>query len=162
METTDNISNNRNLIEHILNRNDNRQQVSSDEELHQSDNSNLHQHNAQFTALLEAYVKAFEKNSTKKIENKQEVFKIAKFLLLSIPISTIFLLFITLFLLISDKVDVLEILPGLTAALISLIGTFVVIPKMIIKYLFNKEEEKYLAEIIGEIQEYDKNIRDKS
>lgn len=162
METTDNISNNRNLIEHILNRNDNRQQVSSDEELHQSDNSNLHQHNAQFTALLEAYVKAFEKNSTKKIENKQEVFKIAKFLLLSIPISTIFLLFITLFLLISDKVDVLEILPGLTAALISLIGTFVVIPKMIIKYLFNKEEEKYLAEIIGKIQEYDKNIRDKS
>ena len=162
METTDNISNNRNLIEHILNRNDNRQQVSSDEELHQSDNSNLHQHNAQFTALLEAYVKAFEKNSTKKIENKQEVFKIAKFLLLSIPISTIFLLFITLFLLISDKVDVLEILPGLTAALISLIGTFVVIPKMIIKYLFNKKEEKYLAEIIGKIQEYDKNIRDKS
>ena len=33
------------------------------------------------------------------------------------------------------------------------------IPKMITRYLFNKSEEEHLAEIIGKIQEYDKNIR---
>lgn len=44
-------------------------------------------------------------------------------------------------------------------ALGSLLGTYILIPKMITGYLFNEKEEKYLSEIIGKIQDYDKDIR---
>lgn len=48
---------------------------------------------------------------------------------------------------------------GIIAALVSLIGTFMVVPQMITEYLFNKEEEQHLTNIISKIQEYDRDIR---
>ena len=65
----------------------------------------------------------------------------------------------TLMGIIAQKIDTLEGFASLFTALGTLIGTFMMIPKMITRYLFNKSEEEHLAEIIGKIQEYDKNIR---
>ena len=40
-----------------------------------------------------------------------------------------------------------------------MLGTFMVVPQMITKYLFNKKEEENLAAIISKIQKYDRDIR---
>ena len=56
-------------------------------------------------------------------------------------------------------IDVIESIPGLLASVLSLIGTFMAVPQMITKYLFNEKEEEHLAKIISKIQEYDRDIR---
>ncbi len=133
--------------------------IRTDEELHNSDTTNLSEHNKQYTILLEAYVKDFVNNSENKRKNKLEMYKISKILLIIVLISTLIYLLITLFLLAFNKISIIESLPGLITVLTSLIGTFMVIPKMITKYLFNEKEEEHLAEIISKIQEYDRDIR---
>ena len=57
--------------------------------------------------------------------------------------------------------DVVAVLPTVIASVVSLLSAFMVIPKIIADYLYNSEEEKYLSEIIGKIQEYDSHIREK-
>lgn len=127
--------------------------------LHKSDTSNLSEHNEQYTELLKAYVEDFKYNAINKRKNKQELFMIAKNLLKWIPIITFIFMFVTLMCMAFGKVDVLEALSGLVTALAALLGTFMIVPKMITKYLFNKKEEKHLAEIISKIQDYDREIR---
>ena len=127
--------------------------------LYNSDTSSLSEHNRQYTELLKAYVKDFQQNSLDKKRNKKQLFIIAKGLLVFTPVITVLYMFVTLGCLVFQKIDFLESLPGLFTALASLIGTFMVVPQMITKYLFNKNEEKHLSEIIGKIQEYDKEIR---
>ena len=135
-------------------------QVNSDAALlHKSDTSSLSKHNKQYTAILKAYVEYYKSNSKYKSQGKKDLFKIAKNLLIFVPLSTIIIIFITLILQAFGIIGVIETLPGLFTALASLIGTFMVVPQMITEYLFNKEEEKHLADIIGKIQEYDRNIR---
>lgn len=41
-------------------------------------------------------------------------------------------------------------------ALAAFLTVFLVIPKVVTEYLFNAEEEKYMSEIIRNIQNYDK------
>lgn len=136
------------------------QRVESDEELlHKSDTSNLSKHNKQYTSLLKAYVEDFKYNSKNKRKNKEVLFRIAKNLLIWIPIISGLFMFLTLGCLALNLIDVIESLPGLFTALVSLLGTFMVIPQMITNYLFNEKEEEHLAEIINKIQKYDRDIR---
>ena len=148
------------LVKENLKKFDNAQLVKSDKALYKSDTSSLSKHNKQYTVLLRAYVEDYRCNSVIKKMHKEDLFKIAKRLLIFIPILTIIYMFLTLFLLAYNKIDFLESLPGLFVALTSLIGTFMVIPQMITEYLFNKSEEEHLSNIISKIQEYDRNIRD--
>ncbi len=127
--------------------------------LYRSDTSSLSEHNEHYTALLRAYVEDFKENSIKKRNNKDELFGIAKCLLLFVPLLTLIFLIVTLFLFAFKKINFFETLPGLITALVSLLGTYMVIPQMITKYLFNKKEEEHLANIISKIQEYDRDIR---
>ncbi len=144
-----------NLIEHP-------QQIESDDAfllLHKSDTSSLSEHNEQYTELLKAYVLDFKLNTQEKRKNKKELFLIAKYLLFWVPATAILFMCGTLFCLAFGIVEVYETLPGLITSLAALIGTFMVVPQMITKYLFNKKEEDHLSEIIGKIQEYDRDIR---
>lgn len=163
MESAREVIDSRDLVkQNLVNivQNTEKSRVNSDKELlYKSDASSLSQHNEQYTELLKAYVEDFTSNAKNKRENKQELFEIAKGLLFGIPFATIILMFLTLVCLAYGKIDVLETLPGLCSALATLFGTFMIIPKMITKYLFNKKEEKHLAEIIGKIQKYDRDIR---
>lgn len=136
--------------------------VEKDERLlYKSDTSSLSAHNQQYTELLKAYVYDFRENSKAKRKNKSSMFRIAKVMLFLIPFITFLFLFVCLFCLSLDKVTIIEILPGVITALTALLGTFMVIPQMITKYLFNKKEEEHLAAIIGKIQDYDRDIRGK-
>lgn len=46
------------------------------------------------------------------------------------------------------------------SASVSLITALLVIPTKILEFIFNRDEEKYFAEIIRNIQDYDKKVRD--
>ena len=146
-----------NVIEQNIGKN--RQQIISEKDLNKSDVSSLSKHNHQYTKLLKTYVKEFKINSKNKSNNKESIFIIAKRLLTYIPLFTCFFMLATLLLLALNVIDFLEAIPGLLTALVSLIGTFMVIPQMITEYLFDKDEEKHLAEIISRIQEYDRDVR---
>lgn len=132
----------------------------SSELLQKSDTTNLSAHNKQYTLLLQSYINYFNVTSKDKRKNKKILFTISMILLVGIPVVTILIMLIILYCLATDKIDVFESLPELIATLLTLFGTFIIIPKMITKYLFNKKEDDHLANIISKIQEYDKNIRD--
>lgn len=132
----------------------------SSELLQKSDTTNLSAHNKQYTLLLQSYINYFNVTSKDKRKNKKILFTISMILLVGIPVVTILIMLIILYCLATDKIDVFESLPELIATLSTLFGTFIIIPKMITKYLFNKKEDDHLANIISKIQEYDKNIRD--
>lgn len=135
-------------------------EVDSDQALlRRSDTSNLSEHNNQYTELLKAYVNDFKENSSQRRKNKQIMFWIAIILLIGITAAIVLFMYITLLCLVNDKMDVLETLPGLITAIATLLGTLKIIPQLITEYLFNKEEEKHLTEIISKIQEYDRDIR---
>lgn len=153
-------SKNRDLIIKNIRNNQNTSQIKSDNQLlYSSDASSLYEHNQQYSKLLCAYVFNFEKIIKNKRINREKVFQISKGLLIGIPVATFTFMFATLILLAFNKIDFLETLPGMFTAIVSMIGSFMVIPKMITKYLFNKKEEEYLSNIISKIQEYDRNIR---
>ncbi|MCM1121950.1 MAG: hypothetical protein NC416_05155 [Eubacterium sp.] len=60
-----------------------------------------------------------------------------------------------------DQVNYQEIIALLTIIippLLALITAFIKIPEIIAKYLFNIKEDEYMASIIGNLQNYDKEI----
>lgn len=139
------------------------QQIRTDDALlHRSDASSLSEHNEHYTELLRAYVEDFKENSVNKRKNKEELFQIAKKLLVFVPILTALFLVATLLLFAYGMIDIFESLPGVFTALATLLGTYMVVPKMITKYLYNKKEEEHLSEIISKIQKYDMDIRNSS
>ena len=133
--------------------------VSDDQLLHNSDTSSLYEHNKQYTELLRTYVDNFKKNSEEKRTGKKQLFCIAKVLLIVVPIITVLVVGVSLYGTFSGQVEAFALFPDVILALGSLLGTYILIPKMITGYLFNEKEEKYLSEIIGKIQDYDKDIR---
>lgn len=136
------------------------QAVDSDAKLlRSSDTSSLSAHNEQYTALLKAYVDNFKAVSKSKKTNKEQLFKIAKRLLFWTPIATFGIIICSLYCVVSGKMTAVEVIPELVTALGTVVGTFLLIPKMITSYLFNEKEEDHLKEIIGKIQDYDRQIR---
>ena len=97
-----------------------------------------------------AYTTDLEKNLKTKRLYKHFVFWLAYVLLLA---STGFFCYIILHSLKSDDMErtILAIVP----VVISFLTIFIVIPHIITEYLFNLEEEKYMSEIIKNIQLYD-------
>ncbi|MBD5511785.1 MAG: hypothetical protein HDR08_11135 [Lachnospiraceae bacterium] len=147
------------ILQNLLTATNVQQIKTEDALLHRSDTSSLSEHNEYYTALLKAYVEEFRENSQNKRKNKKDLFDIAKMLLVFVPLGTFIFLIATLCLFAYDKINIFESLPGLFIALTSLLGTYMVVPQMITKYLFNKKEEKRLAKIISKIQKYDRDIR---
>ena len=159
------LSNEEQIAQNLINQNTENistdsQVLASSELLQKSDTSNLSAHNKQYTLLLQSYIDYFKNTSKDKSKNKKILFNISMILLVGIPVATILIMLIILYCLATNKIDVFESLPELIATLSTLFGTFMIIPKMITKYLFNKKEDEHLANIISKIQEYDKNIRD--
>ena len=129
--------------------------VHNDYDLVESDTDSMKIHNQCFSQLLKAYVKNADKNLTTKLSLKITFFYICIVILILITFSTVL---ISIFALFNDfeKSTLFSIL--LTNS-ISFLTSFIVLPKIIAKYLFNTEEEKNMSDIIKSIQEYDKNIR---
>lgn len=135
--------------------------TSDDALLHNSDTENLREHNTQYTKLLVAYVENSVINLKDKQSRKRGIFLIASFMLVVIPISVILIVGFALYFIGTGKAEGLEVLPEIIAGVVALLGTYITIPSIITGYLFNEKEEENLADIIGKIQDYDKNIRGK-
>ena len=59
------------------------------------------------------------------------------------------------------KENTIHIVSELVAATVALASALIVLPKIIAEYLFNTSDEKNMVEIIKNMQEYDKSVRDK-
>lgn len=110
-------------------------------------------HDNAYTAILAAYADNLRKTMQSKRTFKRWFFWTSCFLLVGV-----FLLLVCVIWLAAKKpaADILEWCSAVLPALGSFLTVFIVIPKIIAEYLFNLEEEKYMSEIIKNIQDYDK------
>lgn len=140
----------------VLNTNES---IGSDRELVVSDNKNLSEHNRQYSRLLKMYVNNYGLTMRDKRKNKEEIYKISKNMLIWVPIVSALIIVIALFM-VGFGLDASAVIPELVVTMGTVIGTYFMIIKIITNYLFNKDEEKNMAEIISKIQKYDSRIRD--
>lgn len=133
--------------------------VESDDALRKGDTTSLLDHNREYTNLLIAYVEDFKNNSETKLKNKKTLFVITMILFAGISLFCLLLIAASLICLAFGWITAWELVPEVIAALISLLGTFMAIPKIITKYLYNKNEDQNLATLISKIQKYDRDIR---
>ncbi len=134
-------------------------EISDAKLLRANDATNLTAHNDKYTELLGTYVENFRLVSEAKRSNKESLFKVAKAILIWIPIVTFVVIILSLVLVAAGAMTAVEAIPGLATALGTVVGTFLLIPQMITGYLFNEKEEEHLQTIISKIQEYDRDIR---
>lgn len=134
------------------NDNDKAQKVNSDKEFNAP--SPKDKHETAYTTILDAYAANIVQTLDKKRTFKTQVFWLAFGLLV-----VAFLLLVGLLaVLICCKpfAGIAEWCSVMIPAMVSFVTVFIVIPQVITEYLFNSEEEKYMSEIIKNIQNYDK------
>lgn len=112
------------------------------------------EHETAYTKILDAYAHNIEETLKKKRRFKSMIFWLSFCLLVGVFLLLIALLIILLFK--KPFSGIAEWCSIVIPALVSFLTVFVVIPKVITEYLFNSEEEKYMSEIIKNIQNYDK------
>lgn len=113
-------------------------------------------HSAEYTKLLEEYIANSKKTSTQK--------KLFKNVFFWVAISTLclsFLLFagICIYFSLQDFSQIeIEGLAAPISSLVSLLSLYIIIPKIIAKYLFNVKEDKHMAKIVKSVQKYDAKV----
>lgn len=117
-------------------------------------NKNRQEHEASYTTILSAYSTDLEDTLTKKRQYKSVVFWLSFALLCLFPLLLIVVLFFS-----NRYEDLYKACLAIIPTLISFLTVFIVIPKVITEYLFNSEEEKYMSDIIKNIQDYDINCK---
>lgn len=126
--------------------------VESDKQFNTS--SPKSKHETAYTQILDAYAQNIEQTLKKK-----RLFKTLIFWLAFALLAGVFILLISLLIILIWKkplAGIAEWCSIVIPALVSFLTVFFVIPKVITEYLFNSEEEKYMSEIIKNIQNYDK------
>lgn len=111
------------------------------------DEKKLDERNKIYTQILDNYSKYLEETLNKN--------KVSKKYLINLMI-IVLVLIIDAFIIISFIGNHLAII----SAFISLVSAIIVIPTKIVEYLFNPQETQQISEIIKNIQNYDKAIRD--
>ena len=117
-------------------------------------------HEQAYTKILDAYADNIHRTLKTKRLFKAMVFWLAFALLALVFILLVFLLVWSIWK--KPFTGVKEWCTVIIPALVSFLTVFFVIPKIITKYLFNSEEEKYMSEIIKNIQSYDKEDHSKA
>lgn len=132
--------------------------LNSDEDLphRKKDEKELDTRNKIYTKVLKSYNEYIEASLTSNANNKK-IFMIGLFVVLGM-ICLIFA--VTVISIIIFDVNKLTAITTITAAITSFIGAIIIIPTQMVKYLFNTEETKQIGEIIRNIQDYDKAVRD--
>lgn len=131
--------------------------VPDDNTLKYSDINSMKNHNENFDRLLSIYVDNAYKNLTKKFDFKKEFFEVC---LNTMVLVTLLMMFVTVWVLIKGVAGT-EIISILITNIGAFLTTFIILPKTIADYLFDSEEEKNMTEIIKNIQEHDKDIRNR-
>ena len=127
--------------------------------LSEKDVSGLWERNGVYTNILELYYDYLKRTENFKIENREKEFKTFYHILWFIVVSLMVIAILIIILgSISDDFAFTMII-SLVTVFTSLIGTIIIIPTKMVEFLFNKEDEKNMGEIIKNIQDYDKHVR---
>ncbi|MCI8286905.1 MAG: hypothetical protein HFH89_04475 [Lachnospiraceae bacterium] len=118
----------------------------------------MRERNRKYSEILEAYTK-----NAKRVLLIKVIFRIA-FLLVAIGalIGTFVMFCVTIWCILTKKVEAayIETIVSILSAMVSLITVFIVLPKIMTKYLFDIEEEKNMYNVVKQIQDYDQVIRE--
>ena len=128
-----------------------------------NDEISMRHHNEAYTKILEAYSDTLKTNLENKNQYKRKFFYCCLYTLrpLAFGFPAILTIIIGYILLYPDNhLDIKSIVTVITAMSAAFISSFMILPKIITQYLFNLDEEKNIREIIKNIQEHDKVIRE--
>lgn len=130
-----------------------------------NDNRVLHTHNKYtdaYVGILDTYKKQISNSVEKKNELKKKFFGTIKIIMHFLTIIFFISIVVSLMLfytMIANNYSSAEIIAGAITTLISSFVTMILsifkLPEIIAEYLFNKEEDKLMSEIIKNIQEYE-------
>lgn len=133
--------------------------------LHKSDIDAVQSHTISYSSLLQNYTKHIDDTLKFKRFAKKVFFWIVTVTLVMSMVSFIgTICYIYFGIIRSDKelTDYLvTIVTSLSASLGAFISSIIVIPKIVAKYLFNRDEENNISTIVSNMQQYDKDIRDR-
>ena len=116
-----------------------------------NENLNKESHELSYTRILNAYTRDLEKTLKRKRLYKSMVFWLSYTLLLGVSVLLVVMLFT------KNPNSIIEWCAVVIPVIMSFLTIFIVIPQIITQYLFNAEEEKYMSEVIQNIQNYDKD-----
>lgn len=132
--------------------------ISNDDQLKNSDCKNMMGRNNDYSDMLKYYTK-----HTKRVLYLKFIFRCI-FLGISICIIVASMIMFrhVLYSAVNGGIDSskIESMVPLLSSLVSFITVFIVLPKIMTQYLFDKEEEKNMYNLVKQIQEYDQKIRD--
>ena len=132
--------------------------ISSDDELQNDDRIRMKERNKKYSEVLDAYV-----SNTKKVLWIKLVFRVI-FLLVSIGamVGTFVVFCVVLWWAANGKIEAgyLETVVTIISSMAAMMTVFIVLPKIMTKYLFDVEEEKNIYNIVKQIQDYDQVIRE--
>lgn len=115
----------------------------------EKDEKELDERNKIYTDILSNYSKYLNQTLSKNTFNKK-AFLIGLLIILGLIVIGFFMY------LILDSDNIVAVI----TAFISLISAIIVIPTKIVEYLFNPQETQQINEVIKNIQDYDKAVRD--
>ena len=112
-----------------------------------------------YVKILESYCTYLEDTIKFKIISREKQIKTFNYILKGLLLLSGVVIILTFIYGFKNKEFGVEIALVLVTSLISLIGTIIIIPTKIIEFVFNKDDEKNIAEIIKNILDYDKQLR---
>ena len=133
-----------------------------DDEYITNDKRSMNEHNECYTRILETYSKTLEGNILEKNKLKKYFFYICSGILIGIALAFVVCLGLSLFFIFANpdvSFDIASIVSLIGAMATAFISSFMILPKVITRYLFNKKEEENMMNVINKIQEYDTKIR---
>ncbi len=133
--------------------------VPNDSALRDKDYENLGKHGQQYTEILDTYSKHLNKTLSLKRLMKKVFFWVA------VGIMGFCILGIIAFVIVvaanakNENFNIQDYIVPLFTSITSFLTVFIVIPKIIAKYLFNSNEDDVMKNVVSSIQDYDKFVR---
>ena len=120
----------------------------------------IRSHTEAYGDILKEYANNLIENNIIKRKNNKAMFIISCILLCTSFLAVIIIPIIIIF--DSKATDAYEKIIEFIPTVITFLTSFMVIPKIITNYLFNKDEEKYMTQIITNTQKFDYSLYCKS
>ncbi|MFQ6794351.1 hypothetical protein [Thomasclavelia sp.] len=117
------------------------------------DDNRMHR-DKDYTELINIYTTHLKKTLSFKYITRIVSYIIFTFILLSITVFGICIIGVNAT---KNRMQISEIV-AIVSATASMISTMIIIPQIIIEFIFNKEEDKYIVDMIKNTQQYDSQL----
>ncbi|MGN1153686.1 MAG: hypothetical protein ACI4S3_06625 [Candidatus Gastranaerophilaceae bacterium] len=126
--------------------------IVNDDNFNKNLENNIKSNNEKYNEILNTYSKNLAITLKNKRIHKNIMFGVVTVLIVAIPI---FFIIACYCIIINGNNNISEIIIKILPEFISFLTIFIVLPKIISKYLFNTKEERYMVEIIKNMQNHD-------